>query len=120
MTFPVKYFGKSANSCSNSRGADKQALVSSSKNTRMIFSLESEDLKEFLRTSRELAAESWPSGSSARWLGRSNGQLHRPVGSPLQDEVLILFPGSGNASRGQGPPERERKRAAHWGAGPAL
>lgn len=95
MTFPVKHFGESAHS--------------------------EELIKEFLGTSRELAAGSWPGGSSARWLGRSSGQLHGPVGSPLQDEVLILFPGSGNASRGQGPPERERERELHTGgAGPGL
>lgn len=46
-------------------------------------------------------------------LGRANGQLCTRLWDPeARAEVLILFPGSGNASRGQGPHEREMLLAA--------
>lgn len=51
---------------------------------------------------RQLAGSDWTG------LGRVNGQLCMRLWDPkARAEVLILFPGSGNASGGQGPHERE-------------
>lgn len=58
---------------------------------------------------------------------QSNGQLCVPLWDPqARAEVLILFPGSGNASGGQGPHEREmhfvawpEQKAAQPGLGQA-
>lgn len=48
----------------------------------------------------------WPARYPYTWPG-SFTAVRAAVGTPkVHAEVLILFPGSGNASRGQGPHER--------------